>query len=383
MSAPKFHCNICGAECSRPADGLGRETENCAACGSTVRLRALIALMSREMFGVLLALPEFPVLKGIRGIGMSDAPGLADRLADKFDYTNTFYHRAPVFDVTRPNDRDRGRYDFILSSEVMEHVPPPIERAFATIFEMLKPDGLLLLTTPYTLGGKTREHFPELYQFTLASPGGNTVLINRRRDGTVETFENLVFHGGHGSTVELREFSEPSLRSILAQAGFDAAHFAGEDVPEFGVEHSETWSLPIAARKGTFQPPAAELALQYREACRLAARKIRDLEAIAAEYERHIAFHNESHAASIREAEVKNEWVKRVEAAWEDRTKWALELKDEREAAIAEFRRAEAQEAKAWEHAAALEKELEAARAELARLKDAGWSRLGRKLGRL
>src|SRR5579872_235774 len=101
MSRPgpdQFICNICGAECWRPAEGLGRETENCAACGSTVRLRALIALMSLEMFGVLLALPEFPVLKGIRGIGMSDAPGLADRLAEKFDYTNTYYHQAPVFD---------------------------------------------------------------------------------------------------------------------------------------------------------------------------------------------------------------------------------------------------------------------------------------------
>src|SRR5215469_5867916 len=172
----KFTCNICGTECSQSRQELGREIENCAACGSTVRLRALIALMSREMFGVLLSLPEFPVLKGIRGIGMSDAPGLADRLAEKFDYTNTFYHQAPVFDVTRPDDRDRGRYDFILSSEVMEHVPPPVERAFATLFQMLKPDGLLLLTTPYTLDGKTREHFSGTSPITPRFPRWTTRL---------------------------------------------------------------------------------------------------------------------------------------------------------------------------------------------------------------
>ena len=211
----QFTCNVCGALCEPPAE-LGRELESCAACGSTVRLRALIALLSREMFGVLMALPEFPVLKGIRGIGMSDAPGLADRLSEKFDYTNTFFHQAPRFDVTNPDESDRGRYDFILSSEVMEHVPPPVERAFAAMHAMLKPDALLLLTTPYSLGGRTAEHFPQLHQYTLADLGGRTVLINRRRDGGIETFENLVFHGGHGSTLEMRCFTEDSLRAILS-----------------------------------------------------------------------------------------------------------------------------------------------------------------------
>jgi len=56
---------------------------------------------------------------------MSDTPDLAARLAAKFDYTNTFYHQAPVFDVTQPDERDRERYDFILSSEVLEHVRLP------------------------------------------------------------------------------------------------------------------------------------------------------------------------------------------------------------------------------------------------------------------
>jgi len=162
-----------------------------------------------------MALSEFPTLKGIRGIGMSDSPQLASRLAEKFDYTNTFYHQAPFFDVTQPDDRDAGRFDFILSSEVMEHVPPPVERSFAALARLLKPDGLLLMTTPYSIGGKTAEHFPELHQYALASPGGRTVLVNRRRDGCLEIFENLVFHGGHGSTLEVRVFSEQSLIETL------------------------------------------------------------------------------------------------------------------------------------------------------------------------
>ena len=128
-----FICNVCGAECATPPEGLGRETASCAKCGSSVRLRALLALLSQEIFGILMTLPEFPVLKGIRGIGMSDAPGLADRLAEKFDYTNTFYHQAPRLDITNPDARDLASYDFILSSEVMEHVPPPVERAFSCL----------------------------------------------------------------------------------------------------------------------------------------------------------------------------------------------------------------------------------------------------------
>lgn len=375
-----FICNVCGASCPRPEQGLGRETENCAACGSTVRLRALIALLSQELFGVVMALPEFPVLRGIRCIGMSDAPDLARRLAEKFDYTNTFYHQAPQFDVTRPDPRDCGRYDFILSSEVMEHVPPPVERGFTALHGMLKPEGLLLMTTPYTLGGKTAEHFPELHEYTLAAPGRKTVLVNRRRDGSIETFENLVFHGGHGSTLEVRLFSEDSLRGVLLQAGFREVHFAGENCPEFGVEHSETWSLPIAARKASFQPPAGELALQYREARRLAARKIRDLEAITAEYERHISFHNLSHAQMQRDMEERIAWIRKVEEQFEDRSRWAMELKREKEEAVAAFRHAEGSEKQAWEAVASLSKELEKTQAELESLKVAAWTRFGRKL---
>jgi SAM-dependent methyltransferase len=216
----KFTGNLCGAECARPAEGLGREVRTCEACGSTVRLRALVALLSREIFGIAMALPDFPVMKSIRGIGMSDPPALAARLAEKFDYTNTFYHQAPSFDVTSFDPRDQGRYDFIVTSEVMEHVPVPLERSFETLFRMLKPDALLLMTTPYTLHGKTAEHFPELHEYALAAPGDRTVLLNRRRDGSLEVFENLVFHGGDGSTLEMRVFTEPSLRALLQSAGF-------------------------------------------------------------------------------------------------------------------------------------------------------------------
>ncbi len=372
-----FTCNICGAECERPVTPPGREVPGCPKCGSTVRLRSLIALLSREIFGIELALPHFPVLKGVRGIGMSDPRELAERLAEKFDYTNTFYHQEPRLDIVDLAPEHVGRYDFILSSEVLEHVPPPVERAFANLNRMLKPDGLLLLTVPYKIDGQTAEHFPELHEYALASPGGRTVLVNRRRDGSLEVFENLSFHGGDGSTLEMRVFTETSLKEILAGAGFGGVHIASEDVPEFGVRHGETWSLPIVGRKGDFRPPSAEIAVEYGRAARRSASLARELE----DHRRVLAERLEWVRKLEVELEARTQWARKTEAELEERTQWALALKQEKEAVLADFERGAAEAENARRHIQALEKDLAEARAARAQLEASLWTRAGRKLG--
>jgi len=382
-STARVTCNLCGADLPRATPATkpdGREDAGCAVCNSTLRLRGLIALLSREIFGVALALPEFPAMKSIRGLGMSDSPEIAARLAEKFDYTNTFYHQAPLFDVTKPDDRDLGRYDFILSSEVMEHVPPPVERAFQSLFAMLKPDGLLLMTTPYSIGGKTAEHFPELHQFTLASLGGKPVLVNLRRDGTTEVFDQLVFHGGHGSTLEMRFFTDESLRDALLQAGFASVDFCGDHQPEFGVVHAEPFSLPMVARKGRFRAPAAELAQEYLKAFRLGGNALRDLESLTHEYERYIAFHKDSVTRLERELAERAEWTRKIEAEFEERTKWAKDAVREKDEAVADFERLQKMETELRRHVAILEKELEEERAARQRLLSSRWTRIGRRL---
>jgi SAM-dependent methyltransferase len=346
-----FRCNICGVECKGLSAPPGREVPSCPVCGSTVRVRSLIALLSREIFGVALALPDFPALQCVRGIGMSDPPEMAARLAEKFDYSNTFYHQEPRLDIENPAPGHLGQYDFIISSEVLEHVAPPVERAFANLNRLLKPDGLLLLTVPYRIDGRTAEHFPELHEYALAAPGGRTVLVNRRRDGSLEVFENLSFHGGDGSTLEMRVFSETSLKEILAAAGFGGVRIASEDVPDFGVLHGETWSLPMVARKGDFRPPAAEIAIAYGDAVRKTAALTRELE---------------SHRQALAE---RLEWVRNVDAELKERTEWSLALEQEKETALADFRRVAA--------------EAENARRRLQALETSRWMRAGRKLGAL
>ena len=377
----KFTCNICGTECPRSSGPLPREGASCPHCGSSMRVRALVALLSREVFGIELALPEFPAMKSVQGIGMSDSPELAERLAEKFNYTNTFYHQAPFFDVTEPNPSDEGRYDFILSSEVMEHIPPPVERGFENLCRLLQPDGLLLLTTPYTIDGKTKEHFPDLNQYALASPGGHTVLVNRRKDGTIETFDNLMFHGGPGSTLEIRVFAEESLREVVAGAGFREIHIASENSPAFGIDHAETWSLPIAARKGKFVVPSAELLREYREVCRRANRVERDLATLQTEYDRFIGFHNAAHEEMKRDLAARTEWAETMEKNLEERTRWALSLQQESKDAYAAHDRSQESERAASDAAKALEIELGEIRSTLVRLQRRIWTRVGRRLG--
>ena len=52
-----------------------------------------------------------------------------------------------------------------------------------------------------------------------------------------------------GNALELRELTECDVRRHLAEAGFSHVQIQTEDYPEFGIFHSETWSLPIIARK--------------------------------------------------------------------------------------------------------------------------------------
>jgi hypothetical protein len=184
---------------------------------------------------------------------MSDAAFYAERLAAKLDYRNTFYDRAPRFDLLNPQAGDLGQYDFLLASEVFEHIQPPVAVAFANALQLLKPTGVLVFTVPYSLDPATIEHFPNLHRYGLSQVAGQTVLVNRSANGAIDATDQVVFHiGCAGPAPELREFSECGLRAALLAAGFPDVRIYNEDYPPFGIVRSETWSLPIVARRGEF-----------------------------------------------------------------------------------------------------------------------------------
>lgn len=266
-----FTCNVCGSRNPSPGRALAREEPSCSHCGSTVRTRALLRALSLELFGVTLTLDEFPRVKSLAGLGTSDPAQYSDRLSQKCDYRNTFYHREPRFDVVNPPAHEFGRYDFVVSSEVLEHVAPPVESAFASIFQLLKPAGFLLMTVPYSIEASMKEHYPDAHEFGFVTLGGRLTLVNRTRSGQVQLFDDPVFHiAWGGGALEMREFTEASLGELLKTTGFGSVRIYSEDDPAFGIFHAEQWSLPIAARKSagfSFPAEAArDLVEYYRDA---------------------------------------------------------------------------------------------------------------------
>jgi len=204
--------------------------------------------LSIALFGRAISLPEFPERKDLLGKGMSDWDGYAKPLSKKLGYINTYYHKAPKLDITDTSSDDGQSVDFLVSTDVFEHVAPPVSIAFENARKMLKPGGAFVFSVPYVLQGETQEHFPNLHEFKLETRDGKRILINRTRDGDVEEFPELVFHGGEGETIEMRVFSESGLLKDLHQAGFNDVQIMKDPYFEFGIYWPSSCSLPIIAR---------------------------------------------------------------------------------------------------------------------------------------
>jgi SAM-dependent methyltransferase len=366
-----FLCNICGRNNTIPV--LEQEASSCAGCQSNVRLRALVYMLSTELFGDGFILSDFPRLPGIKGLGLSDQASYAGPLATKFDYTNTYYDREPRLDITAAHPDRHGTYDFILSSDVFEHIEAPVERAIDEAYKLLKPHGVLCLSVPFSLDERTVERFPDLHQYSLVNLAGSPVLINRSKDGKLEIRDDLIFHGGVGATLEMRLFSQKDLQRMLCEAGFQSPVFQTESVPRFGIAFEGGWSLPMVARKREFAfdkrtvgqfarefyARTAELTglrLQYEDVVSRLKQRDRQVDELDQELAKIGAWGKRVE----QELEEARQHLARTQADFEERSRWVLELKSEAEA-----------EAR---NAAGLQAKLDA-------IADSRWVKLGNQLG--
>jgi SAM-dependent methyltransferase len=243
-----FACNVCGKVNTCPSDQIGRETASCSSCRSTVRMRSIVHTLSQELYGRCMPIDEFPKEPRYKGIGTSDWNGYASRLAKRLDYTNTYYHKAPQVDITAPDPSMNGTLDFVTSTDVFEHIVPPVGIAFEAVRRLLKPTGVFAFSVPYKLDGKTTEHFPDMHEWDIDRSGAKPVLHNQAKDGTKQVFDDLVFHGGEGATLEMRVFSLESLIEHAKAAGFRPPRIYHSSHMQCGTVWEVDWSLTMALR---------------------------------------------------------------------------------------------------------------------------------------
>jgi SAM-dependent methyltransferase len=252
----QFRCNVCGTWGTLDLEGnLDPEGAICGGCSSNIRVRKVAQLVSDALFGRTFVLNEFPETPGVLALGISDSPAYAEFLKRAVPgYTNTQFDRAlvnettPFFDVVHPSTEFIGIADFVTCSEVLEHIEPPVQRAFDGLYSVLRPGGTLILTVPYTLE-RTVEHFPDLYQWRITRRGAKRVLMNRTRDGETQEFTNLRFHGGGADVLEMRVFGFEDILEHLKAAGFTDVRVHNENAPQHGIYLKYNWGLPFTARR--------------------------------------------------------------------------------------------------------------------------------------
>lgn len=243
-----FVCNFCDRSCSVDLGSLMREERTCLGCGSTLRQRALLATLSRKLFGgKVLPVSKWRGVEQVEIIGISDDRLLAEALDGKVRYKNTFLHQPPVLNLCAPTEPYLKCCDVVICSDVLEHVKPPVEDAFAGLRRVLRPGGFALITVPCSANAATREHFPELHDYRILNRGGQNTLINRTADGRLQEFPRVVFHGGPGETLEMREFALADLEQQLCKAGFRRMELFAQPAFEHGVYWCAPYPVPVVA----------------------------------------------------------------------------------------------------------------------------------------
>jgi hypothetical protein len=244
-----FRCNVCGSECEMPLVSLEREGGMCSSCGSTVRMRSIVRLLSLELFGEALLLPDFPIEKRFNGIGFGDWSTLSTVLEKTFNYQNIVVdYELGVFYDSFDSSICRT-LDFIIASDVFEFIPSleGVNAAFALCHRLLKNDGIMVFTVPFKPSGLTEEYYPDLYKYESIYDNGKWTLKNITRNGEMQIFEKPEFLNPDGTGLVKRLFSENCIIDGFINNGFGTATTRGETDLTFGIYWRNKWSLPIIA----------------------------------------------------------------------------------------------------------------------------------------
>lgn len=144
MKMNKPSCNLCGGTKFEPVGN--RKNARCAKCDSLERTRVMKLVLDD------LGLPR----KGSRVLHFAPEPGMSKILSDGTDYeaVDLFpdlfkFTKVKKFDITKDvAELPSKRYDLIVHSHVMEHIPCDTTAVLYHLHRALKPKGVHLCCIP-------------------------------------------------------------------------------------------------------------------------------------------------------------------------------------------------------------------------------------------
>lgn len=238
-----FVCNLCGGPSPYREKSMHRELPSCITCSSTIRQRQIIEAVTSVL----------PILqKPLEVVGLSDHSNIEAwfSMQPGLNYTNTYLDHPPILDITEPDFAFKNQFDILISSDVLEHVMYPMSKSLCGHFDVLRPGGVLVLTTPWVTYGPHVEHFPWLVDYFLEKEGetSNVQVIGVDSKGQNTIISNPIFHGGGGKTLEIRVSSLHVLQEELARAGFIDIQVRSELNSKIGIFPWSDMGVIVARR---------------------------------------------------------------------------------------------------------------------------------------
>lgn len=191
----------------------------CSECNTNWRTRALVLAVLQGTGSNIAPIPEMSPNYFWRGIGMSDHMSLVGALSMRFNYTNTFFGQFPHLNLLEIPTELHSQFGFVVCSDVLEHVPPPVDPALVGLVSLLAPHGFAVVSVPvHGNSGPTREYYEGLKNWN-------------ERDGKVRWWdeanqehldESPEYHGGVGQTLAFRLWSEDDFAVRLRKAGMSS-----------------------------------------------------------------------------------------------------------------------------------------------------------------
>jgi SAM-dependent methyltransferase len=207
-----------------------REKSNCMNCGSTWRARAVALNVLIQLGYPPQSYPEIKSDWSRVGLGISDDVAIASVIPTKFLYSNTYYDAFPSLDIRKIPKTALYGFEFVICSDVLEHIDVKLADAVKGVSRLLKPNGFAVLSVPVVKNSRRNEFYPKLSTFKIE--GGKVFWEDT--EGSFHIDRKPEFHGGRGQNLAFREFTEMGFEGLLLKNGFQTVS-RGSTSAEFGV----------------------------------------------------------------------------------------------------------------------------------------------------